>query len=200
MATSSQLHASQPACSTALQLLTATIAVIVRPCLPGEYAMFSNASAADGPPASSNGGQTLSVTCSACAAPMYSFTADTAPGSTTSSTVCQSCPARGICVAGELWPVAVVVPLTPRLRCHMFIEWTAVVHTLKIHAQHHHLRVARLHTCASVWSPFKDSALLVKRQWLPGIGRVTCNLSSTSAPLGQQHLPATSLCLGLQAC
>lgn len=84
-----------------LQPLFATIDVLVRPCVAGEYATFSNTTSAPGLFNSS------SVSCRTCAAPTFSFSAypqadDAAAAS--EKDVCQICPERGICVAGEaLW-------------------------------------------------------------------------------------------------
>jgi hypothetical protein len=99
--------------------------VRVRPCLPGQTAVFSNTS--------SSSSSAVAETCYLCAAPSFSFTAyansSSIPTSTTSSSsrraggrnqltpaqqakfggapatgACQRCPPQGLCIAGMVVP------------------------------------------------------------------------------------------------
>jgi hypothetical protein len=79
------------------QPLSAGIAVLVRPCVAGEYAIFTR-------DISTAGQRSItSVSCRTCAAPLFSFSAYPGPGGTETAserTICRSCPDRGVCVAG----------------------------------------------------------------------------------------------------
>ncbi|WIA29338.1 hypothetical protein OEZ86_011843 [Tetradesmus obliquus] len=88
--------------------LSATIDVLVRPCLAGEYATVS----------SEPGQASSSVSCRTCAAPTFSFSAYPPPGAAAAAAsekdICQSCPERGICVAGMVIPESGAFQVHPR--------------------------------------------------------------------------------------
>ncbi|WIA09260.1 hypothetical protein OEZ85_008668 [Tetradesmus obliquus] len=87
--------------------LSATIDVLVRPCLAGEYATVS----------SEPGQASSSVSCRTCAAPTFSFSAYPPPGAAAAASekdICQSCPERGICVAGMVIPESGAFQVHPR--------------------------------------------------------------------------------------
>ncbi|WIA09253.1 hypothetical protein OEZ85_008661 [Tetradesmus obliquus] len=88
--------------------LSATIDVLVRPCLAGEYATVS----------SEPGQASSSVSCRTCAAPTFSFSAYLPTGAAAAAAsekdICQSCPERGICVAGMVIPESGAFQVHPR--------------------------------------------------------------------------------------
>ncbi|KAF6262549.1 hypothetical protein COO60DRAFT_1624944, partial [Scenedesmus sp. NREL 46B-D3] len=92
--------------------LSASIDVLVRPCVAGEYASSSHDNNLPGQRSGAS-----SISCRTCAAPMFSFSAYAAEGAAAAANetvACQSCPAMGVCVAGMVIPESGAFQVHPR--------------------------------------------------------------------------------------